>query len=66
MRAAAFIPAGIIAAGIYLALAATLTIPTSWIALGILAIAVVAAIGVMVSERPTARPAGSASYPIPE
>jgi hypothetical protein len=66
MRAAAFIPAGIIAAGIYLALAATLTIPTSWIALGILAIAVVAAIGVMVSERPTARPAATASYPIPE
>jgi hypothetical protein len=66
MRAAAFIPAGIIAAGIYLAVAATLTLPTSWIAIGSLAIAVAAALGVMVSERPTARPTGSASYPIAE
>jgi len=66
MRAAAFIAAAIIAAGIYLAVAATLTLPTSWIALGILAIAVVAALGVMVSERPGARSAGSASYPVPE
>lgn len=66
MRAAAFIAAAIIAAGIYLAVAATLTLPTSWIALGILAIAVVAALGVMVTERPAAPSAGSVSYPIPE
>ena len=66
MRAAAFIAAATIAAGIYLAVAATLAVPTSWIALGILAIAVAAALGVMVTERPAAPSDPSAGSPVAE
>ena len=50
MRAAAITSAAVIAAGVYLAVAATLSISISWIALGILAIAIVAAMGVMATE----------------
>jgi hypothetical protein len=59
MRAAAFISAAVIAAGVYLAVAATLSVSTSWMALGVLAIAIVSAVGIMATERssglPTAR-----------
>jgi hypothetical protein len=55
MRAATVISAAVIADGIYLAIAATLSISTSWIALGILAIAIVSAVGVMATEGPSAR-----------
>ena len=55
MRAAAIISATVIAVGIYLALAATLSFSTSWIALGVFAIAIVASLGVMATERPSAQ-----------
>jgi hypothetical protein len=55
MRAAAVISVAGIAAGAYLAVASTLSVSTSWIALGMLAIAIAAALGVMASERPSAR-----------
>ncbi len=55
MRAAAVTSAAIIAVGLYLAVAATLSISTGWIALGILAIAIVSAMGVMATEGPSAR-----------
>ena len=51
MRAAAFLSAAIIVAGTFLAAAAMLSISMTWTALGVLAIAVTAAIAVMtVSE----------------
>ena len=55
MRAAAVTSAAVIAVGLYLAVAATLSISISWIALGILAIAVVSAMGVMATEGSSAR-----------
>jgi uncharacterized SAM-binding protein YcdF (DUF218 family) len=55
MRAAAVISAAVIAVGLYLAVAATLSISISWIALGVLAIAVVSAMGVMATEGSSAR-----------
>jgi hypothetical protein len=55
MRAAAVIAAAVIAVGLYLAVAATLAISISWIALGILAIAVVSAMGVMATEGSSAQ-----------
>lgn len=66
MRAAAVISAAVIAVGLYLAVSATLSVSTSWIALGVLAIATTAALGVMASERPAVRLDGSASYSLPE
>ena len=66
MRAAAVISAAVIAVGIYLAVAATLAVSTSWIALGVLAIAIVASLGVMVTERSSERSADSATYAFPE
>jgi hypothetical protein len=66
MRAAAVISAAVIAVGVYLALAAMLSVSTSWIALGVLAIAIVASLGVMASERPSERPADFATYAFPE
>lgn len=48
MRAAAVVSAAIIASGVYLAVAAALAISTTWIALGVLSIAVMGALGVMV------------------
>jgi hypothetical protein len=50
MRAAAVVSAAIVAVGAYLAIAATLSISPSWIALGILAIATVSAMAVMATE----------------
>ena len=50
MRAAAVISAAVIAAGAYLAIAATLSVSTSWTSLGLLAIAVVAALSVMAAD----------------
>ena len=55
MRAAAVISVALIAVGVYVAVASMLSVSTSWMALGILAIAIVAALGVMASERPSAR-----------
>ena len=55
MRTAAVTSAAIVAIGLYLAIAATLSISISWIALGILAIAVVSAMGVMAGEGSSAR-----------
>ena len=55
MRTAAVTSAAIVAIGLYLAVAATLSISISWIALGILAIAVVSAMGVMANEGSSAR-----------
>ncbi len=54
MRAAAFTSAAVIAIGVLLAIATTLAIPISWTALGMLAIAVGAAMGVMATEEPSA------------
>ncbi|MGQ0608362.1 MAG: hypothetical protein ACT4OQ_07865, partial [Chloroflexota bacterium] len=56
MRAAAYISAAVIMIGIYLAVASTLSFSTSWIAIGTLAIAIVAAIAVMTAGRPGGRP----------
>ena len=55
MRTAAVTSAAIVAIGLYLAVATLLSISISWIALGILAIAVVSAMGVMAGERSSAR-----------
>ena len=59
MRAAAVISIAVIATGVYLAVAATLSVSTSWMALGVLAIAIASAVGIMATERssglPTAR-----------
>lgn len=48
MRAAAFIAAGIFAAGLYLALAAAMAFTPTWIGLGTLAIAATVGIGLVV------------------
>ena len=66
MRAAAVISAAVIAVGFHLAVSATLSVSTSWIALGVLAIATVAALGVMAGERPAVRLDGTARYSLPE
>ena len=66
MRAAAVISAAVIAVGLYLAVSAMLSVSTSWIALGVLAIAAAAAVGVMASERPAVPLDGSAGYSLPE
>lgn len=50
MRAAAFLSAAIVAAGIYLAAASVLSMSTTWIALGVLTIAVTAAVAVMTAS----------------
>jgi len=55
MRAAAYISAAVIMIGLYLAIASTLSFSTSWIAIGTLAIAIVAAIAVMTAERTAER-----------
>lgn len=55
MRAATYLSAALITMGIYLAIASTLSLSASWIALGILAIAIVAALAVMAGERPASR-----------
>ena len=53
MQAAAVLAGAVIAAGVYLAIAATLGFSTTWIALGILAIAVGASVGMMTAGAPT-------------
>ena len=56
MQAAALFSAAVISSGIYLAIASMAGFSTSWIALGILAIAVVASVAMMADNgRPTAR-----------
>ena len=50
MRAAALLPVAIIAIGAYLMLAATLALSLTWIALGVLAIAVTSAIAIVSAE----------------
>ena len=61
MRAAAVFSAALIAAGLYLAMTAAFTVSTSWTALGILAIALVTALGVMATGRPSTRSPRSAA-----
>ena len=56
MRAAAFLAAAIIAAGIYLAIASMLNLSPSWLGIGTLAIALLAAIGVMAGEPASSPP----------
>ena len=55
MRAAAYLPVAIIAIGAYLMIAATFALPPTWIALGVLSIAVTTAIA-MVSVTPRSAP----------
>lgn len=57
MRAAAFLAGSIIAIGIHLALAAALGFPPALIGIGVLAIGVVAALGLMAGDRQPVRPA---------
>ena len=52
MRAAAIVSAAVVAVGVYLAVSAMLSASTSWMALGVLVIAIVAALSVMAGERP--------------
>ncbi len=56
MQAAAIFSAAVISSGIYLAFASVAGLSTSWIALGILAIAVVASVAMMAGN---GRPAAS-------
>ena len=55
MRAAAVLSVAVIAIGTYFAIASTLDISTIWIAIGTLAIATVAAVGIMATQRPAGR-----------
>jgi hypothetical protein len=55
VRAATYVAVTIIATGIYLFLAATLEFPTAWIAIGSLAIASSAGIGLVVTSAPPSR-----------
>jgi hypothetical protein len=55
VRAVAFV-AAIVAVGSYLAVAAALSMPPTWIALGVLAISVAGAVTMVVADRP-AQPA---------
>ena len=58
MRAAAFLAASLVATGLFLAAAAAFAFPATWIALGMLVIAAVAAIGLVATG-------GSSSSPEP-
>lgn len=53
MRAAALSAGAIISIGIYLAIASMIGLSASWIAIGLLAIAVLTAIAVMAGGRPS-------------
>ena len=55
MRTAAYLSAAVIAIGAFLAIASTFNVSTSWIALGILGIAILGALAVMATERPATR-----------
>lgn len=50
MRAAAFLAASLVAIGLYLAIAAAFGFTPTWIGLGMLAIAAVAAIGLVATS----------------
>ena len=52
MRAAAVFSASLVAVGLYLAIAAAFAFTPTWIGLGILAIASLAAIGLVAVQRP--------------
>ena len=52
MRAAAFIPAVLVAIGLFLAVAAVFALAPIWIGLGVLAISLAGAIGMTVTGRP--------------
>ena len=56
MRTAAFIAGAIIAVGAYLTIAAAFAFSPTWIGLGLLAIAVVGAIGIMSASSPQIDP----------
>ncbi len=53
MRAAAILSVCVVSIGSYLAIASMVNLSMSWIGLGILAIAVVAAVAVIASESPS-------------
>ncbi|HEX7195963.1 MAG TPA: hypothetical protein VF364_03910 [Candidatus Limnocylindria bacterium] len=53
MQSAAVLSAAVIASGIYLAIASMIGFSTSWIALGILAIAVLASVAMMAANGPS-------------
>ncbi len=53
MQSAAVLSAAVIASGIYLAIASMFGFSTSWIALGILAIAVLASVAMMAANGPS-------------
>lgn len=55
VRAATYFAVTIIATGLFLFVAATLAFPTAWIALGSLAIASSAGIGLVVTSAPPSR-----------
>jgi hypothetical protein len=55
MRAAALSAGAIIAVGIFLGIAATFAFSPTWIGIGILAIGVLAAIGIMAASGPSLR-----------
>jgi hypothetical protein len=55
MRAAAYFAGAIVVVGIYLVIAAALTFSPMWIALGLLAIAVMTAIAMLVTAEPAPR-----------
>jgi multisubunit Na+/H+ antiporter MnhC subunit len=56
MGAAAIFSASVVSIGSYLAIASMVNLSMSWIGLGILAIAVVAAVAVIASEGPSRAP----------
>jgi hypothetical protein len=58
MRAAAFFAASLVAIGLYLAIAAAFAFTTTWIGLGMVAIAAIAAVGLVATN-------GTASSPEP-
>jgi hypothetical protein len=60
MRASAITAGAVIVAGIYLAIAATAAVSTTWTALGVLAIALVASIAMVVSSGTRQRSASRA------
>jgi hypothetical protein len=53
MQSAAVLSAAVVASGIYLAIASSIGFSTSWIALGILAIAVLASVAMMAANGPS-------------
>jgi hypothetical protein len=56
MRAAAFFAASLVATGLYLAVAAAFAFTPTWIGLGMLAIAAIAAVGLVATGGSTSSP----------